>query len=126
MRRSALKETILRSSWIAEVRGVVLFALLVGLSASALLLFIGPARAVAAPRSRPGKIAYKVVVLEEAECVLTPQWKEAMRRAEGDPWRATPVFEEMVLNSWSEKGWELVQVVRRSPKSTLLYMRRGG
>ena len=48
MRRSALKETILRSSWIAEVRGVAVFALLVGLSASALLLFIGPARAVAA------------------------------------------------------------------------------
>jgi len=67
---------------------------------------------------------YKVIDLEFSRYKETKEWKDALALEGDNEFRARPRFEEAVLTHWGDRGWRLIQVVKRSSSSVLIYLEK--
>lgn len=104
---------------------LMILCLLLAASALATLAVIAPLKrhASAEPVSK-ARFEYRVVDIDYPSAVKTKTWKELLAEEEGDAWRTMPRFQQAVLQSWGDRGWELVAVHVRNSRSTLLYLKR--
>ncbi|MEZ0228205.1 MAG: hypothetical protein ACAI25_06240 [Planctomycetota bacterium] len=75
----------------------------------------------------PAPFEYKVFLLDARDFRDKDDWKEAVAHADGNEFRADPVFKSYVLNHLAQEGWEFIQVLPASKENHQIvhfYLRR--